>query len=233
MKQDMGEALHWNNLFQLNLFPPNAASTAAPNVPVPDKNPTNAEEYYELRLSEDEIVFVNNSEAFTRFLEDIGTQSQVGVDAEFMSSSSEQKISLLQIATKTCAYLLDFESLPATLTATQMMQLASVVFLNPAIRKVGFGLAGDLRMLAKSNLPGMEKLAERSKAVLNLDKARGRLASLLAFPPTGERGLSGFCHTVLGKPLCKVDQISDWSRRPLRPSQVGKYFICSSIGFPV
>ena len=101
------------------------------------------------------------------------------------------------------------------------MQLASVVFLNPAIRKVGFGLAGDLRMLAKSNLPGLEKLAERSKAVLNLDKARGRLASLLALPPTGERGLSGFCHTVLGKPLCKVDQISDWSRRPLRPSQVG------------
>ena len=138
-----------------------------------------------------------------------------------------------QIATKSRAYLLDFESLPATLTAAQMMQLASVVFLNPAIRKVGFGLAGDLRMLAKSNLPGLEKLAERSKAVLNLDKARGRLASLLALPPTGERGLSGFCLTVLGKPLCKVDQISDWSRRPLRPSQVGTLSFCSYNGHPV
>ena len=125
-----------------------------------------------------------------------------------------------QIATKSCAYLLDFESLPAMLTTAQMMQLASLVFLNPAIRKVGFGLSGDLRMLAKSNLPGMEKLAERSKSVLNLDKARGRLASLLTLLPTTERGLSGFCLSVLGKPLCKVDQISDWSRRPLRPSQV-------------
>ena len=106
-----------------------------------------------------------------------------------------------------------------------MIQLASLVFLNPAIRKVGFGLSGDLRMLAKSDLPGMEKLAERSKSVLNLDKARSRLASLLALPPTSERGLSGFCLTVLGKPLCKVDQISDWSRRPLRPSQVEDIYI--------
>ena len=237
MKHDMGEALYWNNLFHLNLFPPNAVSTAAPRVPVPDKNPTNAEGYYELRLSANEIIFVDTPEAYVRFLKDVETQTQVGVDAEFMSStSSEQKISLLQvksiglldysmffanqIATKNFAYLLDFESLPSALTAAQMMQLASVVFLNPAIRKVGFGLAGDLRMLSKSNLPGMEKLAERSKAVLNLDKARGRLASLLALPPTTERGLSGFCHIVLGKPLCKVDQISDWSRRPLRPSQV-------------
>ena len=97
MKHDMGEALHWDKLFQLNLFPPNAAPTAAPWVPVLDKNSTNADGYYELRLSDDQIIFVNNPETYARFLEEVGTQSQVGVDAEFMSSSSEQKISILQV----------------------------------------------------------------------------------------------------------------------------------------
>merc|ERR1712130_560516 len=97
-----GEALHWNNFFQLDLFPSDSASTVAPilhpSLPVSaGKNQNTAKGYYELRLSDDEIIFVNNSETFVRFLEDVGTQSQVGVDAEFMSSSSEQKISLLQI----------------------------------------------------------------------------------------------------------------------------------------
>ena len=105
-----------------------------------------------------------------------------------------------------------------------MEHFANTLFLNSNIRKIGFGLAGDLRMLSKANLPGLDKLGERSKSVLNLDKARGRLASLLSLPTTTERGLSGFCHIVLGKPLCKVDQISDWSRRPLRPSQVCETF---------
>ena len=107
MKHDMGEALHWDNLLQLHLFPPDAASTAAPllqpRISVSaDKNPIIAERYYELCLSDDQIIFVNNSEAFVRFLEDVGTQSQVGVDAEFMSSSSEQKVSLLQVIQLVC-----------------------------------------------------------------------------------------------------------------------------------
>ena len=102
MKHDTGEALHWNNIFQLNLFPHNAASTTAPHllnpwIPVLENNFTGAEEYYQLHFSDDQVIFVDNSEKFDMFLGDVGSQRQVGVDAEFMSSSSEQKISLLQV----------------------------------------------------------------------------------------------------------------------------------------
>ena len=37
---------------------------------------------------------------------------------------------------------------------------------------------------------------------------------------TDHRGLSGLCKSVLGQPLCKDEQIGNWSRRPLRASQV-------------
>ena len=102
MKHDTGEALHWNNIFQLNPFPHNAASTTAPHllnpwIPVLENNFTGAEEYYQLHFSDDQVIFVDNSEKFDMFLGDVGSQRQVGVDAEFMSSSSEQKISLLQV----------------------------------------------------------------------------------------------------------------------------------------
>ena len=102
MKHDTGEALHWNNIFQLNLFPHNAASTTAPHllnpwIPVLENNFTGAEEYYQLHFSDDQVIFVDNSEKFDMFLGDVGSQRQVGVDAEFMNSSSEQKISLLQV----------------------------------------------------------------------------------------------------------------------------------------
>ena len=34
------------------------------------------------------------------------------------------------------------------------------------------------------------------------------------------KGLSGLAHKLLGKPLDKRDQISDWTRRPLTKEQV-------------
>ena len=33
-------------------------------------------------------------------------------------------------------------------------------------------------------------------------------------------GLAGLAQYVLGKPLCKVQQMSDWTRRPLLPKQI-------------
>lgn len=42
------------------------------------------------------------------------------------------------------------------------------------------------------------------------------------------KGLSQLCVTILGKPLNKDEQFSDWERRPLRESQLtyaGKTFI--------
>ena len=37
---------------------------------------------------------------------------------------------------------------------------------------------------------------------------------------SGQRGLSGLTERVLGRPLDKKEQISDWTKRPLKSSQI-------------
>ena len=95
IRHDTSEAVHWDTYFKLNMLLPNAASS--PKTPVFDESSADDKRYYKLRFPDDRVIFVDNLKAFSRFLEDVGKQSQVGVDAEFMSASSEQKISLLQV----------------------------------------------------------------------------------------------------------------------------------------
>ena len=95
IRHDTSEAIHWDTFFKLNMLLPNAASS--PKTPVCDESSADDKRYYKLRFPDDRVIFVDNLKAFSRFLEDVGKQSQVGVDAEFMSASSEQKISLLQV----------------------------------------------------------------------------------------------------------------------------------------
>ena len=40
------------------------------------------------------------------------------------------------------------------------------------------------------------------------------------FQKKEERGLSELVRRCLGKPLCKIEQMSDWERRPLRKEQI-------------
>ena len=176
--------------------------------------------YYQLDLSEDDVILVNTRGAFEDFLTALPGHSAVGVDAEFMSSHHEQKISLVQVATLTKVYLLDFETLPGVLAEEDYRRLATTMFQNENLTKIGFGVSGDVRLLSRSGLPGLESLQQTSEAVLGLETCRARLAPLLGLGQGKAKGLSGFCEAVLGRPLSKLDQISDWSRRPLRPSQL-------------
>ena len=46
--------------------------------------------------------------------------------------------------------------------------------------------------------------------------------NIIDFPTTQskQRGLSGLAERILGKPLDKKEQISDWTKRPLKSSQI-------------
>ena len=59
----------------------------------------------------------------------------------------------------------------------------------------------DLDWLSKLSTSGSDKLFDLSRQ-------------------TQRKGLSGLADMVLGKPLDKRDQISDWGRRPLTKEQV-------------
>jgi hypothetical protein len=50
---------------------------------------------------------------------------------------------------------------------------------------------------------------------------------------TGTLGLSGLTASVLGRPLQKAEQISDWSRRPLRASQLTYAALDAYVGLEI
>ena len=56
------------------------------------------------------------------------------------------------------------------------------------------------------------------KNIVDLEDIRNCFYILFNLKMT--RGLSGLCESVLGKPMNKDEQIGDWSRRPLRDSQL-------------
>ena len=204
--RDPGEAHHWNTRLRLGY----STSPAAPaELPWPHVEEQGGLECHTLALPASALVLVDTEELFLAFLEAVAGEQVVGVDLEYVTLCQEQRVSLLQVATPTKVFLLDFELLPGVVEAAVLARIA-VLFTSPLVVKVGFGLAGDIRLLGRSGVPGLEGLEERSRAVLNLDRARARLGALLGLAATQERGLSGLVLQLLGRRLSKLDQISDW-----------------------
>merc|ERR1712208_209205 len=85
--------------------------------------------------------------------------------------------------------------------------------------KVGCGLESDMKLLSRSDIAGLHTVAVQRKSIVDLGTCTAELVALLDLPEN-TRGLSGFCEVLLGKPLSKVDQVSDWGRRPLRMQQM-------------
>ena len=185
------------------------------------KSPGKVEaDYYQLPFSEEKICLVNTREKFLQFvsgLESLGSVPghHIGLDAEHF----QDKLSLVQISLEEEIFLLDWVDLPSVLEQQDYNALRDKVLLNTNLLIVGFGVIGDMKLLAKS-LPGCEDLAQVGRNVLDLERVRGRLCQLLAVEVSQTRGLAGLCHSVLARPLKKTEQISDWSRRPLRSSQI-------------
>ena len=198
-------------------------TTSIPTLTETDKElnkPRSADvEYFELPFSEEKIILVDSREKFLEFLSSFESLSppglHVGLDVEFF----QQKLSLIQISLEEEIFLLDWELLPAQLTQGDVLSLKEKVLLNTNLLIVGFGVTADMKLLSKS-LPGCEDLLVVGRNVLDLERVRARLGQLVGLGSSSVRGLSGLCHSVLGRPLDKAQQISDWSRRPLRPAQL-------------
>ena len=95
-------------------------------------------------------------------------------------------------------------------TSSLFSDLLTQLFRDPNILKLGFGLAGDFKRL-DSSFP-MRKYYDFAQLINVFD--------ITASPRCRGMGLSAVSSMLLGKPLNKRFQLSDWQKRPLSEDQM-------------
>nr|XP_060613668.1 exonuclease mut-7 homolog [Anolis sagrei ordinatus] len=199
---------------------------------------------YHLPLPMEQILVLSTWEALEEHKECLLKAGQiVGLDMEwrpsFGSVGAKPRISLVQLAIPGRVFLLDMLALLQPGGAQEeeeaLTQFFREIFANPNIIKLGYGMQGDFSQLGKI-LPTFQAMEKQLCSFLDLlviqkeirkdspgdlqkvdsgPKARGRRARGLA-----ERGLSLLVQEVLGRPLDKAEQLSNWEKRPLREEQL-------------
>ena len=136
----------------------------------------------------------------------------VGVDSEWKpkferkgQGAPDAPVALVQVAVPGSVFLVD-ALVPAALEA-----LAAVLS-DARARKLGFGIKEDLRRLAQV-VPALE-------AVPNVVDLGDLWGAVKPREPRPKGGLSGMCRAILGKPLDKSQQLTDWEKRPLTAAQI-------------
>merc|ERR1719342_297143 len=184
--------------------------------------PTNETvEHFELPISSENVLLVDNDEKLKQFISDLKTSAAVviGLDAEFMCDRGEQILCLVQISIKDKIYLIDWIEIKEKLTDSELSSIKSSLFMDKNKIIVGFGIIGDVRLLSKSHKI-LENIPDSCRNILDLECIGSTLLTMLSIRTSNVKGLSGLCQSVLGKPLSKAEQIADWTKRPLRPSQI-------------
>uniref|UniRef100_A0A673V7Z1 Exonuclease 3'-5' domain containing 3 n=1 Tax=Suricata suricatta TaxID=37032 RepID=A0A673V7Z1_SURSU len=187
--------------------------------------------FYRLPIAKEDIHFLASWEALARHEEALLQPGQVvGVDVEWRPSfgtGGRPQASVMQVAVGGHVFLLDLPVLsrPAGGQASEAFsRLVSRLLSDPSITKLGYGLAGDLRSLGAS-CPALAHVEKQLRGGLDLLQVH-RQMRVVNSPARGSsearglRGLSLLVQQVLGKPLDKTQQLSNWDRRPLSEGQL-------------
>ncbi|KAM6117489.1 exonuclease mut-7 homolog [Phoenicopterus ruber ruber] len=205
-------------------------------------------DYYQLPIPRTNIHFLQTWEETLQCWEKVLRPGQVvGIDMEWRPSFGmvgKPRVSLLQIALKDEVFLLD---LPRLLEQAEtedekekLPHFIQMLYSDAAITKLGYGMSGDLSSLAAtwSALKDTDKQAQGVVDLLRVDKQLQKSSidwkkgsrKVDALSPEQsyedrefrqrEKGLSLLVQHVLGKPLDKTEQLSNWEKRPLREEQI-------------
>ncbi|NXD67572.1 MUT7 Exonuclease, partial [Eolophus roseicapillus] len=191
-------------------------------------------DYYQLPIPRANIHFLQTWEETLQCWEKVLQPAQVvGIDMEWRPSFGmvgKPRVSLLQIALKDEVFLLD---LPRLLQQAEvdgekekLPQFIQMLYSDASITKLGYGMSGDLSNLAAtwSALKDTDKKAQGVVDLLAVDKRVDVLSLEQSDEGRGvkqpEKGLSLLVQYVLGKPLDKTEQLSNWEKRPLREEQI-------------
>ncbi|XP_078498216.1 exonuclease mut-7 homolog [Lissotriton helveticus] len=217
---------------------------------IEEKRPDDLEErkriYYQLPIPRENIHFLCSLDDLIDCKRAVLKPGQVvGIDMEWRPSFGtleKSQVSLIQIAVKEHVFLLDLLQLPNEVAggANELANFITAVFTDPAITKLGYGMAGDLNSLAPAH-PSFKDLNKDVKGMLDLlavhkliqkchsgrQESARTIDALPELPSSSngrytqpEKGLSLLVQHVLGKPVDKTQQLSDWEKRPLREEQI-------------
>ncbi|XP_051832871.1 exonuclease mut-7 homolog [Antechinus flavipes] len=203
--------------------------------------------YYQLPIPRENIHFLHTWEGVDKCRDVVLQPGQVvGIDMEWRPSFGlvgRPRVSVLQIATKEHVYLLDllqFSKLDQEEKEKELCHFIWKLFSDPSIIKLGYGMSGDLCSLSTTYpaLREMEKQAQGILDLLQVDKQLQKNSGLwkkhhipveslcqepsfiTKSPRQAEKGLSLLVQNLLGKPLNKTEQLSNWEKRPLREEQI-------------
>ncbi|KAM9841835.1 exonuclease mut-7 homolog [Aulostomus maculatus] len=192
------------------------------------------QKFYQVPLTKDRVHLVDTPEALQRCQNSLLKEGGVvGVDMEWQPSFgcvSAQQVALIQLAVFDQVFLLDlcangFCQHPNTLSFIRTL------FSQRTVLKLGYGMSGDVKCLVSTWQHLLEEplKMEGMLDLLNIHQKiqRGKVKRLhdgpkevLVGEDSVERGLSLLVQQVLGRPLDKAEQISNWQKRPLRISQI-------------
>ncbi|XP_077162395.1 exonuclease mut-7 homolog isoform X3 [Paroedura picta] len=202
--------------------------------------------YYQLPISREDIFFLSKWEEVQKCMEHIFQPGQViGIDMEWRPSfgtvGRKSRVSVVQIAVHGRVFLLDMLQLlkQGGKDEEALSSFFQVLFADPTVTKLGYGVAGDLHCLALS-CTAFKDMDKHLCGVLDLLAVHKQLPKCLGVVKKGcqkvdalpledeevqygmppEKGLSLLVQHVLGKPLDKTEQLSNWEKRPLREEQI-------------
>lgn len=237
---DWGSAMQWAKFYSLDLDKWPSLHEASGNgvngfdeedwCDVVDGSSENGAKFYKLNLPEDKILIVDSEELLQICTDEINTVDLVGIDAEWLGifTESSKTISLLQIATCDKIFLLDIFLLSEAQYRQSLCNFIKYLFCSKDILKLGFGICDDIRKLGET-LPAISEELKKCNRVLDICVLAKKIKLLypecINFCPSEsdaakETGLSKMVHACLGLPLNKCEQLSNWTRRPLRQAQI-------------
>ena len=141
----------------------------------------------------------------------------IGVDSEWRPKTYKfQKtlgVSVLQIASYTHTFVLDLLKLKNNL---ELDKVLCKILTDPHSVITGCSFGADLDQLSR----GMKQMVFYRDIPKFLDVIDFYKAVEPDHKNKGGYGLAAICENLLGKKLCKGEQVSNWERRPLRKSQM-------------
>ncbi|CAF2406284.1 unnamed protein product [Rotaria sp. Silwood2] len=197
-------------------------------------------EYYTIPPEDVQIVFIDSMPGYERLLDRLFNVNNpdedllLGFDCEWKpifnnTSTSKQRLSIIQIAFSNQIFLLDVLNFFHTCDSQTIQQrLANRLFDDDHVTILCYGFQADASMLTAS-YPIFDQVLLSGKTLLDLSLVQTDLMNSRqdVFPysimqnntTSKEKGLSELVRLCFGKILNKSERCSNWDRRPLRQPQ--------------